>query len=164
MASGDTLAVMTPLHGAPPAANYAQLDTRNAHPVAAFDAATEEALYFGGVLPRHYAGGGLTLSLHWMGATATSGNVLWGASLERLYAAGDDIDSDSFAAEQTATGAANGTSGKLTVTTIAFTAGAQMDSIAVGEAFRLKIARKAADGSDTMTGDAQLLRIEIKET
>ena len=37
-----------------------------------------------------------------------------------------------------------------------------MDSVAVGEAFRLKITRDAA--SDDATGDAEILAVEIRET
>jgi len=48
--------------------------------------------------------------------------------------------------------------------TIAFTNGAQMDSLAAGESFRLRIYRDANNGDDDMAGDAQLLRIEIQET
>jgi hypothetical protein len=39
-----------------------------------------------------------------------------------------------------------------------------MDSLAAGESFRLRIYRDADNGSDTMTNDAELLRIEVRET
>jgi hypothetical protein len=39
-----------------------------------------------------------------------------------------------------------------------------MDSLAAGEPFRLKLARKAADGADNMTGDAEVLRVAVRET
>ena len=45
---------------------------------------------------------------------------------------------------------------------IAFTDGVDMDSVAAGERFRIKITRDAA--SDTATGDAELTGIEIRET
>lgn len=161
MASGDTLAIFTALNSVPPGTNYAGLDIRNNHPVLYFDDATEWAIYFEWLLPRHYAGGGLTILLHWLGKTATSGDVKWGTSIERENT---DLDADSFAGENTGTGTANGTSGIETVTSIAHTDGAQIDSMVVGDAYRLKVARKAADGADTMTGFAQLSRIEIRET
>lgn len=39
-----------------------------------------------------------------------------------------------------------------------------MDSLAAGEAFRLKVTRDADNASDTMAGDAELIGVEIKET
>lgn len=165
MASGDTLCAFVATDNHPPASGYATPDVRNSHPVLNFDAAAAEDACFHGVLPRHYGGGGLTVTAIWMAASATSGNVMWKAAMERLEAGGTDLDADSFAtAQAAAAAAANGTSGALTYTTVAMTSGANMDSLAVGESFRLKVQRDAANGSDTMTGDAQLLAVEIKET
>ena len=163
MASGDTLLTFTPLANQPPASTYATFDTRNGHVVLDFDASADEVAVFGDVLPRHYAGGGVTVTLVWMATTATSGNVVWSVAIERGDTA-TDLDTDSFATANTATAAAPATSGAPAYTTIAFTNGAQMDSLAVGEAFRLKVQRTGSSGSDTATGDAELLAVEIKET
>lgn len=165
MASGNSLITWVATDDHPPAAAYATPDVRNAHPCLNFDAATDEDACFHGVLPRHYAGGGITLVIAWMAASATTGNVMWTAAFERLDAGGQDLDADGFATAQAAgAAAANAASGKLTYTTITFTNGAQMDSVAVGEAFRLKVTRDADNGSDTMTGDAQLVSTELRET
>src|SRR3990167_5271782 len=164
MASGNTLLTIHPQAAEPPAANYATFDTRNGILVLDFDGTTEETVIFRGVLPSHYAGGGLTIDLYWMATSATSGDVVWGGSIERAQEGGTDQDADSFAAEQTATSTANGTSGIKTKTTLTFTSGAVMDSLAAGEPFRLKIARKAADAADTMTGDAEWCEAHIKES
>ena len=164
MTSGDTLAVFTAWDGMPPVSNYGTVDTRNVHRVADFDAATDETLLYEGVLPRNYAGGGVTLRMGWMASSATSGNCVWNASFERHQDETDDLDSDTFASAQAATGAAPATSGMVQYTDITFTNGAQMDSLAVGESYRLRITRNAASGSDTMTGDAELLRLELRET
>jgi hypothetical protein len=163
MASGQTLAIFTPQHNIPPSSNYATLDLRNGQLVLEFDAATDESAYFTGILPRNYAGGGLTVNIVWAADTATSGACRWQASIERCNT---DMDSDSFASAQSAGSTTNGTSGIPTTTAITFTDGAQMDSLAVGETFRLKINRDAdgTSGTDDMTGDAQLIAIEIKET
>jgi hypothetical protein len=161
MASGDTLLVFSPLANEPPAANYATIDTRNSIAVLDFDAGTDESAVFGAILPRHYGGGGLSVILHWMATSATTGNVKWNAAIERMNT---DLDSDSFAADQTATTTTTGTAGIVTTTTITFTNGAQMDSLATGEPFRLRVTRDANDAGDTMTGDAELLRVEVRET
>lgn len=166
MASGDTLMVFTPLAYEPPATNYATLDTRNAHPVLDFDAAAAtEAAVWTGVLPRNYAGGGITIYLHWAATSATSGNVIWQSSFEYISDSSLDIDSDGFATAVTWSAAAtSGTSGIVTVTNQAHTDGAQIDSIVVGASFRLKIERLGSNASDTMSGDAELVAIELKET
>lgn len=165
MASGNTLVVFTPLNNEPPSANYATLDFRNYHPVLDFDADTDESAVFSGILPRQYAQGGLTVYLHWM-ATSDNNNAhkcRWDAAVETI--SGQDTDSDSFAAVQSATGNPNATSGIETVTSIAFTDGAQMDSLIAGGAFRLKVTRDANHASDDdMTGDAELLCVEVKES
>lgn len=164
MASGDSLLIFGPLSNEPPSSAFATIDLRNGHPVLDFDAATDESAVFTGILPRRYGGGGLTVYLHWTATSATSGATRWEVAFEAI--SGLDIDADSFAATQSAGGTANGTSGIETVTTVAFTDGAQMDSVAAGGAFRLKVTRDAngTTGTDDMTGDAELLAVEIKET
>lgn len=164
MASTDVLAVFGPLNNEPPASSFATLDVRNGHPVLDFDAAADESAVFTGILPRNYAGGGLTVNIHWAATSATSGDVRWQAAIEAI--ASQDIDSDGFAAAQSASGTANGTSGVETITAITFTAGAQMDSLAAGGAFRLRVTRDAdgTTGTDDMTGDAELIAVEVRET
>lgn len=163
MASGDTLLIFTPQCNEPPAANYATLDTRNQHPVLDFDAATNESAIFSAVLPRNYGGGGVTVYLHYAMSTAVSGDVDWDVAFERIGDQQQDIDSDGFAAVQSVDNTTvPGTSGNVDIVSVAFTNGAQMDSVAVGEGFRLKVTRDAV--SDTATGDAELRFVEIKET
>ena len=57
-------------------------------------------------------------------------------------------------------------SGQVVTCSIAFTDGAQMDSLSAGEAFRLKLRRDAdgTSGTDDVTTDAELLLVEVKET
>ena len=161
MATGDTL-FFTPLANQPPSTLFATLDTRNLHPILAFDAATAWDAVFGGVLAGNYAGGGLTVTIHWTAASATSGDVKWNAAIERMDT-GTDLDADSFASVQTTTTTTSATSGAIVTTSITFTNGAQMDSLAAGEAFRLKITRDAAAGGDTMTGNAEIHRVVVRE-
>jgi hypothetical protein len=149
------------LQNQPPAVNYATPDTRNNHAVLDFDAGTDEYAFFVGALPASYAGGGLTVDIYWTATSATSGNCMWEAAIERYTT---DLDSDSFATAQATTSATSGTSGIITKTTITLTSGAQMDSLAAGEAFRLQIMRNANNAADTMTGDAELHCVTMRET
>jgi len=163
MATGDTLIVFSPLNNEPTAAAYATLDTRNTHPVLDFDAAADESAVFSGVMPRNYGGGGVTVYIHWAASTDTTDthHCFWDAAFE--LCTGLDMDGDSFAAVNSLdTDHCNATSGIETVTAIAFTDGADMDSVIAGALFRLKITRDAVN--DDMTGDAEVYAVEIKET
>lgn len=164
MASGDTLLIFRPQNSEPPATNMATLDARNAHIVLDFDDTANESAIFGTVLPRHYSGTtGVTVYIHYAMTTATSGNIDWDASFERVGDQQLDLDVNSFAAVQSVDNTTvPGTNGNVDIVSIAFTDGAQMDSLAVGEYFRLKVTRDAV--SDTATGDAELVAVEIKET
>jgi hypothetical protein len=162
MATGNTLLQFTPLQNEPPTSTFAVFDTRNNHPILAFDDTTSWAAIFTAVVPRNYAGGGITVYIHWA-AVATSGTVGWLVSFERIGAAQQDIDSDGFASANTVTAATvDATSGNVSITNVAVSNGANMDSIAVGETFRIKIARDVAN--DTAVGNAQLIAVELKET
>ena len=163
MASGDTLLIFRPQDNEPPASNPATPDTRNAHPVLDFDGGTNESAVFSAVMPQHHAGGGVTVYLHFAMTTEITNDVDWDASFERLADGGQDLDADGFAAVQSVDNTVvPGTAGVLKVVSIAFTDGAQMDSIAKGNAFRLKVTRDAV--SDTATTDAELRAAEIRET
>ena len=167
MASGNTLVTFSPASNESPASNYATLDMRNVHPVLDFDGSTDEEAVFSSILPLNYAGGGLTVTTYWAFTSATSGSLRVQADIERIDTSSLDIDADSFTGSfQSAGGTAPGTSGQIIAVTITFTSGAQMDSLAAGENFRLKVRRDAdgTSGTDDITTDAELLAIEIKET
>lgn len=164
MASGNTLVIFTPQANQPPSSNFATLDTRNSHLVLDFDASTDEAAVFAGVLPQHYSGGGITVYLHYAMSSATSGDVVVTAAFERIGEGQQDIDSDSFASANSATATVPGTSGNLDIVSIAFSNGAEIDSLAVGEGFRIKVTRDADNGSDTASGDLELWAVELRET
>ena len=162
MASGNTLVTLYPSGNEPPATNYATYDTRNAHPVLDFDTTTGESAVWSFILPRHYAGGGITVYVHWSATSATTGTIGWTVEIERVGTA-LDTDADSFAGAQTITAATvSATSGTIIITNVAITDGANIDSIAVGELCRIRITRDVA--SDDATGDAELHAVEIKET
>jgi hypothetical protein len=164
MASGNTLITLNPYNNEPPAATYATLDIRNGHPCLDFDAAADEIAIFTAIMPRIYGGAGVTVYLHLTDTNDTNAahKSYWDVSFERMTA--QDIDADGFAAVQSGNIAPNGTSGIPVVLSIGFTDGAQMDSVAAGELFRIMVTRDANNGSDDWANDAELLAIEIKET
>jgi hypothetical protein len=164
MASGNSLIIFHPYNNEPPGSAFATLDTRNAHIVLDFDKATDEFAVFSSILPRHYNGGGITVYIHWSASGVITGDVVWSVQFERIGDGQQDVDSDGFAAAKTVTASAPTTDGFVKISNIAFTDGAEIDSIAFGEKFRLKIARDADNASDTMDADAELHAIELKET
>lgn len=163
--AGRVLQVFLPQDNEPPASSYAMFDTRNSHPVLDFDDAATEAALFGFILPQLFAAtrssNALDVILIWAATSATSGNVVWQASFERVALNGQDIDSDGFASSSIKTDACQGTSGKMSYTK--FGAAIANDSLAAGEFGRLKIERVGGNGSDTMSGDAELKAVLIVE-
>lgn len=163
MASGDSLIVLHALGAEFPAANFATADQRNNEWRLDFDATTGETAYWTDVLPRNYAGGGITVYVHASATSATTGTIGWLIAFERIGDGQQDTDSDGFASDQTITaGTVPGTSGHIDILNVAVSNGANMDSIAVGEMFRLRVTRDVAN--DTATGDAELVCVELKET
>jgi outer membrane lipoprotein SlyB len=109
MASGDVLAIFTPQANEAPTSNPATFDTRNNIPVLDFDAGTDESAVFSGFLPASYAGGGLTVKIVFMATSATTGNMVWQAAIERMntsesYRIKVNRDADSTTATDDATG------------------------------------------------------------
>jgi hypothetical protein len=156
--ASKTLARFTPRENQPPATAFATLDTRNSITVLDFDAAVDESAFFSGVIPENAnLASGLQIRLAWMATSATSGNCRWGVQIERCTT---DLDTDSFDTATEATGAANGTSGIATITSITVTA---IDGLTAGDTFRIKVFRNADDATnDTMTGDAELIAVEVR--
>lgn len=148
-----------------PAASFATQDTRNTHPVLDFDAAADECAYFGGYLNSSYAAGGLNVILGWMATSATTGATGWLVSIEAHPDDALDLDADSFVTDNSASATTASATGEVQYTTIAFTDGADMDSLAAGESYRLRVCRDG-DGSvvtDDMAGDAELYKVIVTE-
>jgi len=154
--------LMLPQDYEPPSAAYATLDLRNGHPVLDFDPTVNEDAIWTRNLSDNYNGDGLTLDTYWTFTSAVAGTLGIQASIERMDAASLDIDADSFATFQTATGAVPGTSGQILKVSITFASGSAMDNLVAGEMFRLKLQRDAV-GTDTAAGDAELLCAVLKE-
>lgn len=168
MASGDV--VVQIIEVSPPAATFPALGVRAGGSTPAervllwgFDASADEFLDFKCMLSG-YDGGGLTFTLPWSAASATSGVTRWGIAVRRMQDDVDDIDAahtyDFNEADDTAASA----TGELSYPTIAFTNGADMDSWADGEIAIVRVFRNADHANDTMTGDAELWGIVGKET
>ena len=162
MAAGDTLIFFYPGGSSPPTANPALPDRRNGHNILRFgDTVNVDAIFEGGLV-RAYGGGGITAYYHVTMSVAITGDVDIDGAFERVGAV-QDVDVDSFAAPQSIDNTTvPGTAGIPAIISKAFTNGAQIDSIAVGEKFRFKVTRDAVN--DTASGDMELHMVELRET
>ena len=152
-----TFCTFTPRENQPPATAFATLDTRNSIAVLDFNDTTVQNAVFLDVIPQFaILTSGLKIRLIWTAATATTGDCVWQVALERMTT---DIDADSFDTAASATATTSGTSGIPNYTEITLTT---IDSITEGDAFRLKITRNATSASDTMTGNSELIAVEIR--
>lgn len=153
--------VGTPFSAEFPASNYPQLTLSNRRPVLAFDAATDETAYWTGIAPQGTTGT-ITVVITYAMASATSGNIYWQAALEAI-SDGDATDTDaatSFDTANSGNGAVPGTAGYIDQISITMT---NADSIAAADYFRLSVNRDADNASDTATGDAYLLAVELRD-
>lgn len=145
------------LQNHPPTANYAVFNTRNGLAMLDFDATTAWAAVFLGVVPdAAVLTGGLVVKIHWLAASATSGNVVWAVKIDRGTTG---IGIDSYDTPASVTSAPNATNTTLTVSTITVST---IDSIAVGDLYKLNLYRDKANAADTMAGNASLFAVEVR--
>ena len=164
MASGDTLIRFTAYEATYPTTEPAFPGMRNEVPVMWFEDGQDTRVEFSGFMPRYYDSGGVTATLGWMAETATSGNCRWEVAWKSVTDDADDLDTKSFASAQNATDAAASASGEVAYHTDTFTDGAQIDSVAAGEYFRLEVFRNGNHGQDSINDDVQLIFVELRET
>jgi hypothetical protein len=168
MASGDVVGII--LDELPLSNNQATLDVRaggSTPPemitVYDFDAASSRYLDYKCQL-QGYDSGGLTVHIRWMASSATSGVCRWGVAIRRIADDAEDVDvSHTYDFNYTEPTTASA-SGEVDYATVTFTDGADMDSLADGENFILRITRDGGHANDTMTGDAELFGVMVLET
>ena len=122
--------------------------------VLAFNDTTEQAVYASLVLPVGWTGA-IDAKLKWR-AAATTGDVKWG--VQTISVADAETADPSLNTASTVTDTAKGTTLQTNDATIS---NITCTGCAAGELLFLRIYRVAADGADTMTGDAQLISVTI---
>lgn len=127
----------------------------------AFDASTEETCIFPYLIAQSYGSGNLTLNIDWAAASATSGDVIWGAAIAAQTQNSDSeaVDSYSLATAQTVTDTHLGTTAsRLHRTSLTIS---NLDGLAADDRIVLSFYRDADAAGDTITGDAWLLALEL---
>lgn len=150
--------------GTPTATAYATVDTSNDVPLLDFDDTSNEVILYLGKLGGNYAAGGVTVKIVTTAAAATN-NYVFGGMWRSFTDDVDNILSTSFntwsAPIYSSAIVSPSVIGEFTYDTIAFTDGAQMDSLAAGEIFLFALFRDAQVAGDTMVGDASLVDLEF---
>jgi hypothetical protein len=137
-------------------------DASGARPYLAFDAAADEAVYFEWLALQGITTP-LTAVVTYAMASATSGNIIWDVAVECITD-GDALDTDASESLDTANAssatAVPGTAGYIDQISITLT---NNDSVTAGDMVRFRLRRNGSSGSDTATGDAIFLRLEIRD-
>jgi hypothetical protein len=126
-----------------------------------FDATSEEWCTWQFRMPVDYASAPVAV-VQWKAASATSGGVVWDVRIAAV-SSGDSTDADAkgFGSANTATGTAPATAGYMLDTSVTLT---NADSLAANDFVVVRLARAAADGSDTATGDAECMGVALTYT
>jgi hypothetical protein len=123
-----------------------------------FDDSSEEKHRWQFDVPQNFAGS-LHLILTWAMASATAGNVVLTGRVKAVTPSTEDVDAAAFAADNDATEAVPGTGGYTKQTDITLS---NDDSIAADDLVVIEVARKGDNGSDTATGDLELLAVKLE--
>lgn len=130
---------------------------------AAFDAATDEHLWWTFRMPADYASGGAVKLLWQSNDVGASESAVWGARLGAVTAADADTPNEhAAAAASTTTTDVNTTeANRLIETSITL---ANLDSVAAGDLVFLLVYRDADNGSDDLSSDALLIAASLEYT
>lgn len=126
----------------------------------AFDAATDEAAFWK-FIAQNYGSGNLTVNIYWYADTASANDVIFDVQIAAITANTDtqDIETDGLATVQSVTDSHLGTTGqRLHLATVTVS---NLDSLAADDLVFLRLNRDANNGSDTMTGDAIVVAVEV---
>ena len=177
MASGDTLFILTPMSGTPPATLYATLDTLaitgatpdSYIPVLDFDGGTAiESMDWFLSMPSHYIGTtGITFKAYYAmdGASANPVRLEYRAI---AFAEDDALPTARVIDTQTSTDdvdtPVSATTNDLSIGSPVAMAKANFGSPSAGDLIQIRLTRDPVDAGDTNTNDLQLIKIVVTET
>lgn len=123
-----------------------------------FDQSTAEKADISIPMPDNWDGGTITASIYWETAISGTNAVVWKVSALSLGDS-DTVDT-AYGTAQSVTDASNGANKRnITAFTSAIT---PSGTPAAGEELRIRVERDAANGSDTLAGDAKLVGLRLK--
>jgi hypothetical protein len=154
MASGDTVVKLLKVHPIPTSSGaYPSVLTGGSTPAEKFhvwtfpgaDAYIDLLCQLEG-----YDGGGLTFKLRWS-TTVTANNAVWQLAIRRFADDAETLTASHTYDFNTVTGAAPTAVSECSYDNVTFTNGADMDSVADGEMFILRVRADETHASDTLT-------------
>lgn len=127
----------------------------------AFDASTEEQACWSFRMPADYASAPV-MKVQYKMASATTGGVAFEGRLAAVTS-GDaqDVDAKAFGTANTGTDTVAGTAGHMKEVSFALT---NADSVAAGDFVVAYLNRDPANGSDTATGDCEVIAVAVTYT
>lgn len=143
--------------------SYPVVQTTTGHKSAAYGDTADWSQIFGGVMPHGYGGGNVTLYLYWASWTVTTGNARWTAEFERMAHNGNRTDTTTFSAAQLVIDTPGSPLSSTRVSATGALTPANINSIAAGDYFRIRVGRNAANVLDTMIGLGYLMRAALVE-
>lgn len=160
--AGDVLDYFTAEDAVFPQGSAAFSQGLNNHPLIVYPNFTTAFVDFPGVV---YPSGIVRVHLFWAATVLVLGDVNWMVSWERddpstLFVPGVNLTLDSFAASKSQADLAPVVFGRLHETEIIFTP-LEMDSVIVGNPYRLRVRRQGGIPPDTLDGDALLFRVSV---
>lgn len=128
----------------------------------AFDAGTDEMVYWTFRMPVDYASAPV-LKVKFKMASATTGNIIISGRIGAVTA-GDSTDVDAKALGTDNVSSATAVAGTAGFETEVSLALANADSLAASDSVFLRLARAAANASDTATGDMEVYALSLEYT
>lgn len=155
-----TLLYIPALNFALPTTSEAYFSTRNSIPIVVFDGTSSTSCLATVDMPTTYSGGECILTLHVVTESATSGNISFDVSIEKIGDRSLDLDSNNYSSTKKRYFNEIFSSGLVYTIKVPFTF-SNMGSISAGETFSIKITRNT--DNDNITTNVGLLGVEIGE-
>ena len=159
MAVGDTLLQRAATDGQLPNSGGAYFNTRNDRTVVAFESVVNRSVIFAGIIPQNFAGNDIQVRLALSAANAIGPeDTTFGVEFDEL----SSDRSDTWGTQVSGTATLPTTAGEIFVGPLTVV-NANLDSLAAGDPFRLRITRLAEAGTDNAAGDVELHALELRE-
>jgi hypothetical protein len=135
-----------------------QVETNAWYKVIDCDASTDESAFWQVKMPDNYASTTtIQADIYWVSDAQTTGSVVYNAAYAGVTT-NEEWDNPSLTTVAGTASATSGTAKRVNTTTINLTT----PTVDAGDLLHFRLTRDADNGSDTMTGDARVLKVRLK--